>query len=71
MATVVSMTWEELLENALQLPSDEKRNIARACTRTSRMKRPRMKMRIPPKWRRPGRRRSSVAWRRSRTVRWN
>jgi putative addiction module component (TIGR02574 family) len=30
MATVVSMTWEELLEKALQLPSDEKRNIARA-----------------------------------------
>jgi putative addiction module component (TIGR02574 family) len=30
MATVVSMTWEELLEKALQLPSDEKERIARA-----------------------------------------
>jgi hypothetical protein len=29
MATVVSMAWEELLEKALQLPSDEKRYIAR------------------------------------------
>lgn len=30
MATVLSMTWEQLLEQALQLPSDEKENIARA-----------------------------------------
>ncbi|MBW3570741.1 MAG: addiction module protein [Gemmatimonadetes bacterium] len=30
MATVVSMTWEELLEKALQLPSDEQVMIARA-----------------------------------------
>jgi putative addiction module component (TIGR02574 family) len=30
MATVVSMAWEELLEKALQLPSDEKERIARA-----------------------------------------
>lgn len=30
MATVVSMTWEELLEKALQLPSAEQEKIARA-----------------------------------------
>lgn len=29
MATVVSLTWEELLEKALQLPSDEQERIAR------------------------------------------
>jgi putative addiction module component (TIGR02574 family) len=30
MATAVSMTWEELLEKALQLPSEEQEKIARA-----------------------------------------
>ena len=67
MATVVSMTWEELLEKALQLPSEEKEQIARTLYE-SLADEEAERMRIPPRWRRRGRRRSSAAWRRSRTA---